>query len=157
MCYNFLLNNVSSLILGYGHISPSTRGGRSFCIIYALVGIPLCGILLSALADRLNKYKDKILEGVYQKMEKKWQRKAFSLFFIFGVGMFFFIFIPAIIFFAIEGWLYYEALYFCFVSLTTVGFGDFVPGKDHSCIFFFFIFSFFCPEEFIYFNISPTK
>ena len=32
----------------YGHIAPETRGGRGFCMIYAIVGIPLC---LSVLAD----------------------------------------------------------------------------------------------------------
>lgn len=43
------------------------------------------------------------------------------------IGLVAFIFIPAIIFSAIDGWTYFEAIYFSFVSLTTVGFGDFVP------------------------------
>ena len=32
----------------YGHIAPETRGGRGFCMVYAIIGIPLC---LSVLAD----------------------------------------------------------------------------------------------------------
>ena len=37
------------------------------------------------------------------------------------------IFIPAGIFYATEDWTYGQSLYYCFVTLTTVGFGDFVP------------------------------
>ncbi|KAJ8309319.1 hypothetical protein KUTeg_014193 [Tegillarca granosa] len=38
------------------------------------------------------------------------------------------------IFYAVEGWTFLECVYYCIVTLTTVGFGDFVPGiddKDH--------------------------
>lgn len=58
--------------------------------------------------------------------------------------------IPAVIFMLLEDWSYFEALYFCFISLTTIGLGDFVPGDDPKwrrseyrslykvfCVFFF--------------------
>ena len=48
---------------------------------------------------------------------------------IFIFGLVLFIFVPSLIFYAIEGWTYAEAVYYCFVSLTTVGFGDFVPAQ----------------------------
>ncbi|XP_072032423.1 potassium channel subfamily K member 2-like [Amphiura filiformis] len=117
--------------IGYGHISPSTRSGQSFVVLYALIGIPICGILLSAIGDRFNKFKDKLLmDVVYQKLEMKWQRKTFSLLLMCGVGMTFFILIPSAIFTAIEGWSYHVAVYYCFISLTTVGFGDYVAGQN---------------------------
>ena len=47
-------------------------------------------------------------------------------------GLTLFIFFPAIIFSAVDGWSYSESLYYCFVTLTTVGFGDFVPGIPES-------------------------
>ena len=46
------------------------------------------------------------------------------------VALIFVILIPAAIFYAIEGWTYGEGIYYCFVSLTTVGFGDFVPSQS---------------------------
>ena len=46
-------------------------------------------------------------------------------------ALIFFIFIPAAIFSVVErsnDWTYLISVYYCFVTLTTVGFGDFVPG-----------------------------
>ncbi len=37
--------------IGYGHMSPGTWQGRVFCIFYALIGIPLNGILLATLGE----------------------------------------------------------------------------------------------------------
>lgn len=38
---------------GYGNIALHTDAGRLFCIFYALVGIPLFGMLLAGVGDRL--------------------------------------------------------------------------------------------------------
>lgn len=47
-CYLHVL-----FLLGFGNISPHTEGGRIFCIIYALLGIPLFGFLLAGVGDQL--------------------------------------------------------------------------------------------------------
>lgn len=38
---------------GFGNISPHTEGGKIFCIVYALLGIPLFGFLLAGVGDQL--------------------------------------------------------------------------------------------------------
>jgi hypothetical protein len=51
-------------------------------------------------------------------------------------GFVIFMVIPAVVFWHIEeGWSYLDSLYFAFVALTTIGFGDYVAGV---------IFSMFC-------------
>lgn len=42
-------------------------------------------------------------------------------------GFVFFIFIPAFIFTKFENWDYFLAVYYSYVTLSTVGFGDYVP------------------------------
>ncbi|CDI97055.1 potassium channel subfamily K [Echinococcus multilocularis] len=40
------------------------------------------------------------------------------------------LFVPAYVFMQLEpDWSYLDSVYFCFISLTTIGFGDFVPGR----------------------------
>lgn len=36
---------------GYGNIAPRTKGGRIFCILYGLCGIPLCLVWISELGS----------------------------------------------------------------------------------------------------------
>lgn len=41
------------VLTGYGNIAPSTEGGKIFCILYAIFGIPLFGFLLAGIGDQL--------------------------------------------------------------------------------------------------------
>lgn len=37
--------------------------------------------------------------------------------------------LPMLLFKAYEGWSYAEAIYYCFITLSTIGFGDYVAGR----------------------------
>lgn len=41
------------ILTGYGNIAPRTEGGKIFCILYAIFGIPLFGFLLAGIGDQL--------------------------------------------------------------------------------------------------------
>jgi len=45
---------------------------------------------------------------------------------VIGAGLF--VFVPSAIFMQIEQWTYWEAAYYCAITLISIGFGDFVPG-----------------------------
>ncbi|XP_063758328.1 potassium channel subfamily K member 2-like isoform X2 [Eleginops maclovinus] len=124
--------------IGFGNISPHTEGGRIFCIIYALLGIPLFGFLLAGVGDQLGTIFGKGIAKV-EKMIVKWKvsqtkiRVISTLIFIL-FGCLIFVALPVVIFKHIEGWSTLESIYFVVITLTTIGFGDFVAGeKDISC------------------------
>ena len=61
--------------------------------------------------------------------KKKWLPNTIVLLFALIVLVVFFSLIPAVIFMLVEGWSYSEAFYYTFITMTTIGFGDFVVGK----------------------------
>ena len=122
--YVFQLDSLS----GYGSISPVTLGGRLFFIFYAMAGIPIALVFLGFLGDMLNKWLERFVKLFGKRAEKPAVKILILISSSLG-GLILFIFFPAIIFYAIESWSYFESIYFCFVTLTTVGFGDFVPSQ----------------------------
>lgn len=45
------------------------------------------------------------------------------------LGSIVFLLLPAAVFSSVEGWTYGEAVYYAFVTLSTIGFGDFISGR----------------------------
>lgn len=46
------------------------------------------------------------------------------------IGCLIFLAVPTVVFQKVESWSFPESLYFVVITLTTVGFGDYVPGTD---------------------------
>uniref|UniRef100_A0A673HUY9 Potassium channel subfamily K member 4-like n=1 Tax=Sinocyclocheilus rhinocerous TaxID=307959 RepID=A0A673HUY9_9TELE len=118
--------------IGYGNISPKTTWGQLFCICYTLVGIPLFGFLLAAAGDHLGTS----LRNAIAKVEAllwKWKVSPTIVRVITAVlsillGCVLFIFVPILVFQKVEDWTWLESAYFVVITLTTVGFGDYVAG-----------------------------
>ncbi|XP_026996004.2 potassium channel subfamily K member 5b [Tachysurus fulvidraco] len=116
--------------IGYGQVAPKTTGGRGFCIIFGLCGIPLCLTWISELGTFFGSRTKRLSQALLHRRfsVKKVQFICTTLFLLWG--LLFHLIIPPLIFMCMENWTYLEGLYFCFITLTTVGFGDYVAGVN---------------------------
>ncbi|XP_078671594.1 potassium channel subfamily K member 10-like isoform X2 [Branchiostoma floridae x Branchiostoma belcheri] len=117
--------------IGYGHIAPSTDGGRAFCVVYALVGIPLYLVILDGVGRLLGRTVRSVANKAHASRNwsvRRVQRLAWAA--TFGVGLCVFYLLPAAVVSLAESWSYPESLYYMFISLSTIGFGDYVAGKQ---------------------------
>ena len=99
-----------------------------FTIFYALVGIPLTAFFLLLIGQKLHiplkSLKKKVFWEKHKKIEKVLKSILVAL-----LGLTVLLFLPAVLFRRLEGWTYLEGVYFGVITLTTIGFGDFVPGN----------------------------
>ncbi len=68
MLYNF---SVLFYILGYGHSTPRTLGGKIFTMFYALAGIPLNLVMYQSTGERLNTFMSFIIRYIKKAIRLK--------------------------------------------------------------------------------------
>uniref|UniRef100_A0A8D2DCP0 Potassium channel subfamily K member 4 n=1 Tax=Sciurus vulgaris TaxID=55149 RepID=A0A8D2DCP0_SCIVU len=110
----FFFSGTIITTIGYGNAALRTDAGRLFCIFYALVGIPLFGILLAGVGDRLGSSLRRGIGHIEAIFLVRLVRVLSAMLFLL-IG---------------SDWSKLEAIYFVIVTLTTVGFGDYVAGAD---------------------------
>ncbi|XP_056438505.1 potassium channel subfamily K member 9 [Gadus chalcogrammus] len=113
--------------IGYGHAAPGTDAGKAFCMFYAVLGIPLTLVMFQSLGERMNTFVKYLLKRIKKccgmsvtdvSMENMVTVGFFSCIGTLCVG--------AAAFSHYEDWSFFQSYYYCFITLTTIGFGDFV-------------------------------
>uniref|UniRef100_A0A3B5A6R3 Uncharacterized LOC103374332 n=1 Tax=Stegastes partitus TaxID=144197 RepID=A0A3B5A6R3_9TELE len=118
--------------IGFGNLSPRTWYGQLFCVCYALVGIPMFGILLAGVGDHMGTVLRRAVAKIETLFLKRKVRpttvRVISAVLSILIGCLIFLAVPTVVFHQVEDWSFLESLYFVVITLTTVGFGDYVPG-----------------------------
>ncbi|XP_070773873.1 potassium channel subfamily K member 4 [Enoplosus armatus] len=130
----FFFSGTIITTIGFGNISPKTEGGQLFCIFYALVGIPMFGILLAGVGDHLGTGLRKTVAKI-ETLFRKWKVsptivRVISAVLSILLGCLLFVAVPILVFQEVEQWTLLESAYFVVIALTTVGFGDYVAGDS---------------------------
>ncbi|XP_060253791.1 potassium channel subfamily K member 15 isoform X2 [Ovis aries] len=120
---------------GYGHAAPGTDSGKVFCMFYALLGIPLTLVTFQSLGERLNALVRRLLLAAKRCLGLRRPRVSPENMVVAGLlvcaGT---LALGAAAFAHFEGWTFFHAYYYCFITLTTIGFGDFVALQNDEAL-----------------------
>ncbi|KAK3929043.1 Potassium channel subfamily K member 9 [Frankliniella fusca] len=131
----FYFATVVLAMIGYGHSTPVTVGGKAFCMGYAMVGIPLWLVMFQSIGERLNKFASVIIRKAKRLMSCATQEATeINLLIATGLLSSTIITTGAAVFSRYEGWSYFDSFYYCFVTLTTIGFGDYVALQNDQAL-----------------------
>uniref|UniRef100_H3ARI9 Potassium channel subfamily K member n=1 Tax=Latimeria chalumnae TaxID=7897 RepID=H3ARI9_LATCH len=121
--------------IGYGHAAPGTDAGKVFCMFYAVLGIPLTLVMFQSLGERMNTFVRLLLKKVKKCVGLKKTEVSMENMVLVGflscIGT---LCIGAAAFSYFEGWTFFHAYYYCFITLTTIGFGDFVALQKNEAL-----------------------
>ncbi|ELT90934.1 hypothetical protein CAPTEDRAFT_120045 [Capitella teleta] len=113
--------------IGYGHSAPKTIGGKMFCMCYALAGIPLNLVMFQSIGERLNIFVTYLLRNIKKCFKfKDLEVSQTNLIVVCMVMSNIVVAGGAGAFSFYEEWNYIDSFYYCVITLTTIGFGDYV-------------------------------
>eukprot|EP00090_Calanus_glacialis_P004965 TRINITY_DN13777_c0_g1_i1.p1 TRINITY_DN13777_c0_g1~~TRINITY_DN13777_c0_g1_i1.p1 ORF type:complete len:451 (-),score=79.27 TRINITY_DN13777_c0_g1_i1:48-1400(-) len=121
--------------IGYGHSTPKTMWGKLFTMLYASFGIPLGLVMFNSIGERLNRFSSFIIDRIRRSVNAR-QEETTEVDLILVV-MFLSVIIwttGATVFSYYERWEFFDALYYCFATLTTIGFGDLVALQQDNAL-----------------------
>ncbi|KAF5403062.1 TWiK family of potassium channels protein 7 [Paragonimus heterotremus] len=130
--------------IGYGDLFPATTLGKLFTLLYGTAVIPICSLLVSRISSGLVRFCKAIylmtlessglpmgLREAYGRTDASFNFRIlpclvlFVAYLLFGAGVYSYVAGSRLI-----KWNTIDAIYFAFITITTVGFGDLVPDAD---------------------------
>lgn len=147
---SFYFSLVVLALIGYGHSTPATKVGKVFTICYAALGIPIAMIMFQSIGERMNKASSVLIRRLRTWLGcKHTDASETDLLLASSAMSLVSIICGAFLYHTQEGWSYFDSFYYCYITLTTIGFGDFVAlqqGKTLNanpgyviCSFFFLL------------------
>ncbi|KAM4742409.1 potassium channel subfamily K member 6 [Anableps anableps] len=127
----FFANTLVTTV-GYGHPTPLSDTGKAFSIVYALIGVPFTMLVLTACVQRVMHPLVLAPVSLLQRSGLKPRPATVVHFLLLLIVVVLCCFLaPAAVFSVVEvSWTFLDGVYFCFISLCTIGLGDFVPATQ---------------------------
>ncbi|KAA0718311.1 Potassium channel subfamily K member 12 [Triplophysa tibetana] len=145
--FYFVATVVSTI--GFGMSTPVTVAGRVFLIFYGLLGcaatilffnlfleriITLLAVVMKAVRLRRLRTSGLLPPGICQDFAAStlpgWKPSVYHVMLILGLSSMVISCCASAMYTPVEGWAYLDSLYFCFVTFSTIGFGDLVSSQN---------------------------
>ncbi|XP_059353986.1 potassium channel subfamily K member 13-like [Carassius carassius] len=140
--------------IGFGMTTPVTIAGKIFLIFYGLIGCAATILFFNLFLERVITVIAFVLKFCHERRERSkaippqncrrpstdsrgrrtdslagWKPSVYCVMLILGVAAIVVSCSASAMYSAAEGWDYLDALYFCFVAFSTIGFGDMVSNQ----------------------------
>ncbi|KAM4853024.1 potassium channel subfamily K member 13 [Thomomys bottae] len=138
--------------IGFGMTSPATVGGKIFLIFYGLVGCASTILFFNLFLERLITVIAYIMRSCHQHQLRRrgalpqdslkapqkgeadslagWKPSVYYVMLILCSASVLISCSASALYTPMEGWSYFDSLYFCFVAFSTIGFGDLVSSQN---------------------------
>lgn len=127
--------------IGYSDLTPTTNEGRFFYILYAMIGVPICTIVLVDWALYIEEFSHYLIRvtGFGQRLfrydTRRYTAIGAELIILLPLAILFFVFyvfLGALLLRLWEnGWTFADGFYAAFDAVTTIGIGDIRPANHH--------------------------
>jgi len=123
----FFVNSLLTTI-GFGSMYPRTAGGMICTLVFGILGIPVMAYTLRLLATMII---DTVQPLIADRSTSWYSGQSLTTGLLGGI----FIFGGALVYVFLEQWTYFESVYFTVITLTSIGFGDYLPSNSASRLF----------------------
>ncbi len=114
-------------LIGYGHSTPATTLGKAFTMAYAMAGIPMAMVMFQSMGERMNKFYSVAIKRIRTwSGQQHVEATEFDLIVASGITSSIVVWCGALLYHTQEGWSFFDSFYYTFITLSTIGFGDFV-------------------------------
>uniref|UniRef100_H3A6K5 Potassium channel domain-containing protein n=1 Tax=Latimeria chalumnae TaxID=7897 RepID=H3A6K5_LATCH len=137
---------------GFGMTTPATVAGKVFLIFYGLLGCAGTILFFNLFLERIITLLALIMKACYERQLRKsglvppstrrgsaisevdslagWKPSVYYVMMILGIAAIILSCSASAMYTPVEGWNYIDSLYFCFVTFSTIGFGDLVSSQN---------------------------
>ncbi|KAJ7381143.1 hypothetical protein OS493_004741 [Desmophyllum pertusum] len=115
--------------IGYGHMAPSTFGVDFSVFSTPYLVYRCCMLVLKSIGERINELLENGFILISSKHHLRQDKSTKIKVMLSTAGLVLVLLLLGGLLYLSEGWSYFDGVYYCFIALSTIGFGDMVPRK----------------------------